>query len=130
MPRDSGYGIDLKGTSSDWRKSLSGHDSPDLNSKTIYRDKFRTVQDMKNDIILYSREIYLHLCQRINNKFQRKMKICIQWHGRPLKQVIWNIFMSIYFWCFFFFIIFISCVILLLFNDHAKCGNFLRNISC
>ena len=69
LSRDSGQRSDLKGTSFVWTKHLSGHHSPELNprgflffwgiSKTVFlREKPLTVQDMKNNIIWYSRKIW------------------------------------------------------------------------
>ena len=133
MSRDSGQRNDLKGTSFVWTKRLSGHHSPELNpcgffvfggiSKTVFfRDKPLTVQDMKNNIIWYSRKIWSASLLTSHQWIQEEnASLCSEtwspsWACYSNSFYI-NLFLMI------FLIIFILSLIVLLFHDYAKCAN-------
>ena len=78
--------------------------SPDLNpcdfflwghlKDCIYRNKPTTLQQLKENVLQYSRDIDQHLCERVIQSFKKRMKVCVQRKGRHLEHVIWILSMS------------------------------------
>ena len=72
--------------------------SPDLNpfdfflwghlKDCIYRNKPTTLQQLKENVLQYSREIDQHLCERVIQSFKKRMQVCFQRKGRHLEHVI------------------------------------------
>ena len=87
--------------------------SPDLNpcdfflwghlKDCIYRNKPTTLQQLKENILQYSREIDQHLCERVIQSFKKRMQVCAQRKDHHLEHVIWILSMSAIFLMIFFF---------------------------
>ena len=133
MPCDSGHRSDLKGTSSVWTKRLSGHHSPELNpwglfflwghlKDCVYKDKPLNVQNMKENIIWYSRRIWSASLLTSHQWIQKENSSLCSETWSPSWACYSNFFyINLFFML--FLIIFILSLIFWLFHDYAKCAN-------